>query len=162
VTKGALTIRSLEGAKTAKAGEVIFLTKGTQVAYEAAEEDTEVVYVTYPHWMDAHSRSEHAALLDISPRPLTPIETYHETANLSPRYGADGLRSRKGIPQTRARDERLESHEVQVRTARHAWGTCRAVGAGCCRRFRDYRRERWDPITSILGSHQRAWDSRED
>jgi hypothetical protein len=26
--------------------------------------DTEVVYVTYPHWMDAHSGFEHAALLD--------------------------------------------------------------------------------------------------
>ena len=64
VTKGALTIRFEEGAKTAKAGEVIFLTKGTKVAYEAAEDDTEVVYVTYPHWMDAHRQSEHAALLD--------------------------------------------------------------------------------------------------
>jgi ethanolamine utilization protein EutQ len=64
VTKGALTIRSAEGAKTAKSGEVIFLTKGTEVAYEAAEDDTEVVYVTYPHWMDAHSRSEYAGLLD--------------------------------------------------------------------------------------------------
>jgi len=38
VTRGALTIRSPEGAKTANAGEVIFLTKGTKVAYEAAEE----------------------------------------------------------------------------------------------------------------------------
>jgi ethanolamine utilization protein EutQ len=59
-----LTIRSAEGAKTAKSGEVIFLTKGTEMAYEAAEDDAEVVYVTYPHWMDAHSRSEHAGLLD--------------------------------------------------------------------------------------------------
>jgi ethanolamine utilization protein EutQ len=64
VTRGALTIRSAEGAKTANAGEVIFLTKGTKVAYEAGEDDTEVVYVTYPHWMDAHRRSEHAGLLD--------------------------------------------------------------------------------------------------
>jgi ethanolamine utilization protein EutQ len=64
VTNGALTIRSAGGAQTAKPGEVIFLTKGTKVAYEAAEDDTQVVYVTYPHWMDAHSRSEHASLLD--------------------------------------------------------------------------------------------------
>ncbi len=64
VTKGALTIRSDDGATTARAGEVIFLTKGTRVAYEAAENDTEVVYVTYPHWMVAHQRSEHAHLLD--------------------------------------------------------------------------------------------------
>ena len=64
VTKGALTIRSADGAKTARAGEVIFLTKGTAVAYESAEDDTEVVYVTYPHWMDAQTKSEHAHLLD--------------------------------------------------------------------------------------------------
>jgi ethanolamine utilization protein EutQ len=64
VTKGALTIRSVEGAKTAAAGEVIFLTKGSAIAYEAAEDDTEVVYVTYPHWMDAHTQSKHAHLLD--------------------------------------------------------------------------------------------------
>jgi ethanolamine utilization protein EutQ len=69
VTKGALIVRSAEGAKTAKAGEVIFLTKGTKVAYEAAEDDTEVVYVTYPHWMDAQRQSEHAGLLD-SYRPV--------------------------------------------------------------------------------------------
>jgi ethanolamine utilization protein EutQ len=64
VTRGALTVRSAGGAKTARAGEVIFLTRGTAVAYEAAEDDTEVVYVTYPHWMDAHAKSEHAHLLD--------------------------------------------------------------------------------------------------
>jgi ethanolamine utilization protein EutQ len=64
VTKGALTIRSVDGAKTAAAGEVIFLTKGSEIAYEAAEDDTEVVYVTYPHWMDAHTKSTHAHLLD--------------------------------------------------------------------------------------------------
>lgn len=64
VTKGALTVRSSEGAKTAKSGEVIFLTKGTKIAYEAAEDDTEVVYVSYPHWMDAHMQSEHAHLID--------------------------------------------------------------------------------------------------
>jgi ethanolamine utilization protein EutQ len=64
VTKGALTVRSADGAKTAAAGEIIFLTKGTEIAYESAEDDTEVVYVTYPHWMDAQMKSEHAHLLD--------------------------------------------------------------------------------------------------
>jgi ethanolamine utilization protein EutQ len=64
VTRGALTVRSAEGAKTAKTGEVIFLTKGTEIAYEAAEDDTEVVYVTYPHWMDAQAKSKHAHLID--------------------------------------------------------------------------------------------------
>jgi ethanolamine utilization protein EutQ len=64
VTKGALTVRFADGAKTAKAGEVIFLTKGTKVTYEAAEDATEAVYVTYPHWMDAQRKSEHAHLLE--------------------------------------------------------------------------------------------------
>jgi len=64
VTKGALTIRFAGGAKTAKAGEIIFLTAGTAIAYEAGEDDTEVVYVSYPHWMDAQQKSPHAHLLD--------------------------------------------------------------------------------------------------
>jgi ethanolamine utilization protein EutQ len=64
VTKGALTVRFADGARTAKAGEVLFLTKGTEIAYEAAEDDTEVVYVTYPHWMDAQEKSKHAHLLE--------------------------------------------------------------------------------------------------
>ena len=63
VTRGALTVRSAEGAKTAQAGEIIFLTRGTKIAYEAAQDDTEVVYVTYPHWMEAQTKSEHAHLL---------------------------------------------------------------------------------------------------
>jgi ethanolamine utilization protein EutQ len=61
VTKGALTVRFADGVKTARTGEVIFLTKGTRITYEAAEDDTEVVYVTYPHWMDVHKTSEHAS-----------------------------------------------------------------------------------------------------
>lgn len=64
ITRGALTVRSADGAKTAKAGEVIFLTKGTEIAYEAAEDDTEVAYVTYPHRMDTQTKSKHAHLLD--------------------------------------------------------------------------------------------------
>lgn len=64
VTKGAITVRSAESTKTAKVGEVIFLTKGTAIAYEAAEDDTEFVYVTYPHWMDSQTKSKHAQLLD--------------------------------------------------------------------------------------------------
>ena len=63
VTKGALTVRFSSGAKTV-GGRGDFLTKGTEVAYEAAEDETEVVYVTYPHWMDAQTRSKHADLLD--------------------------------------------------------------------------------------------------
>jgi ethanolamine utilization protein EutQ len=64
VTKGAFTVRSAGEAKTAKAGELIFLTKGTEIVYEAAEDDTEVVYVSYPHWMEVQTKSQHASLLD--------------------------------------------------------------------------------------------------
>jgi ethanolamine utilization protein EutQ len=70
-----LTIRTAEGATTAKAGEIIFLTKGTALAYEAAEDDTEVVYVSYPHWMDAQQRSEHARLLDSYHPVGEPVKT---------------------------------------------------------------------------------------
>lgn len=64
VTRGALTVRSAAGATTAQAGEIIFLTRGTAIAYEAAQDDTEVVYVTWPHWFDAQAKSEHAGLLN--------------------------------------------------------------------------------------------------
>jgi ethanolamine utilization protein EutQ len=69
VTKGALTIRHGTEVTTARVGEVIFLTKGTPVAYEAGEDDTEAVYVSYPHWLETHKESEHAHLLD-SYRPV--------------------------------------------------------------------------------------------
>lgn len=64
VTKGALTIRTDDSVTTARAGEIIFLTAGTSLAYEAGEDDTEVVYVSYPHWLETHEKSEHADLLD--------------------------------------------------------------------------------------------------
>jgi ethanolamine utilization protein EutQ len=64
VIRGALTVRSAEGTETAKAGEILFLAKGTRIAYEAAEDDTQVVYVTYPHWLDAQTKSPHAHLLE--------------------------------------------------------------------------------------------------
>ena len=35
-----------------------------ELSFEAAEDDTEVVYVSYPHWLETHSKSEHAHLLD--------------------------------------------------------------------------------------------------
>ena len=72
VTKGALTVHSAEGPTTARPGEVIFLTKGTRIAYEASEDETEVVYVTFPHWLEAHGTSEHAHLLDAYRKPGGP------------------------------------------------------------------------------------------
>ncbi len=52
VTKGHFAVQSSEGVKRAKAGEVLFLTQGTKLVYRA-DEDTELVYVTYPRWADA-------------------------------------------------------------------------------------------------------------
>jgi ethanolamine utilization protein EutQ len=64
VTKGVFTVRSTDDVTTAKAGEVIFLTKGTKVVYQGEEDNTEVVYVSYPHWFNAQRNSQHADLLD--------------------------------------------------------------------------------------------------
>jgi ethanolamine utilization protein EutQ len=65
VTKGVYSVTAEDGTKTtAKEGEVIYLAKGTKVVY-SAEEETEVVYVTYPTWMDAQRKSKYAHLLDI-------------------------------------------------------------------------------------------------
>jgi ethanolamine utilization protein EutQ len=63
VIKGRFTVRDEQGAKTAGAGEVLFLTRGTRVTY-AAEEATELVGATYPHWQDAQRRSAHARMLE--------------------------------------------------------------------------------------------------
>jgi ethanolamine utilization protein EutQ len=65
ITKGEFTVTSADGVETtARAGEVIFLRAGTPVVYSAKEGGAEVVYVTYPHWMQAHEVSKHAPFLD--------------------------------------------------------------------------------------------------
>ncbi|MGE7991739.1 hypothetical protein ACQKPE_11920 [Pseudomonas sp. NPDC089554] len=70
VTRGALTIRFEGGSKTAQQGEIIFIAKGTKVAYEAGEDDTQAVYVSYPHWLKAQQGSEHAHYLErVKPAP---------------------------------------------------------------------------------------------
>jgi ethanolamine utilization protein EutQ len=63
VTRGTLIVRTEGSVKTAKPGEIIFLKTGAQIAYEAGEDGTEAVYVSYPHWLNAQERSEHAHLL---------------------------------------------------------------------------------------------------
>jgi ethanolamine utilization protein EutQ len=63
ITKGRFTVDSDAGPRTAAVGEVIFLRAGTSVVYRA-EEDSEAVYVTHPHWHEATLRSELAAQLD--------------------------------------------------------------------------------------------------
>ena len=74
VTKGVFTVTSADGVETtARAGEVIFLRKDTPVVYSAEDEGAEVVYVTYPHWLDAQEASAHAALLEtFQPTDETP------------------------------------------------------------------------------------------
>lgn len=63
ITQGVFSVEWSGSTQTARAGEVLFLSKGTPLVYQA-EEDTELVYVTYPHWGQAQRNSEHAALLD--------------------------------------------------------------------------------------------------
>ncbi|OLF16794.1 cupin [Actinophytocola xanthii] len=59
ITRGAFTVRTAEGSVTARAGEVIYLRSGVDVVY-AADEETELVYVTHPHWLAATGRSPYA------------------------------------------------------------------------------------------------------
>ena len=64
VTKGSFTVHSVDGVQTAKAGEVLWLTKGTKVVYQGEEDNTELVTVTYPHWEEATHKSNHDDLLN--------------------------------------------------------------------------------------------------
>src|SRR5579872_5769241 len=51
ITKGVFAVHDGNGAHIARAGEIIFLRRGIKVVYEGIE-DAELVYVTYPHWLD--------------------------------------------------------------------------------------------------------------
>ncbi|WET78708.1 cupin [Amycolatopsis sp. QT-25] len=63
ITSGTFTVEGPSGSVTAQAGEVIYLRSGTEVTY-VADEDTELVYVTYPHWLEATESSVEAHRLD--------------------------------------------------------------------------------------------------
>lgn len=63
VTKGRYGVITEDGPVIASPGEIIFLTKGTKLTY-VAEEESEVVYVSYPHWAVAQSESENAHFMD--------------------------------------------------------------------------------------------------
>lgn len=63
VTRGVFSVVVRGNATTARAGDAIFLPKGTALTYRA-EADAEVVYVSYPHWAAATRASEHAGALD--------------------------------------------------------------------------------------------------
>jgi ketosteroid isomerase-like protein len=63
--QGAFAVTSADGVETtARAGEILFMRAGTPVVYSAKEEGAELVYVTYPHWAEAHAASEYAPFLD--------------------------------------------------------------------------------------------------
>lgn len=63
ITQGTFSVVVDGNVTTARAGEAIFLPKGTALAYRA-EEAAELVYVTYPHWAEATRASGYAAALD--------------------------------------------------------------------------------------------------
>ncbi|OJY31448.1 MAG: hypothetical protein BGO98_15420 [Myxococcales bacterium 68-20] len=63
ITKGRFTVIAHGRETTARAGEAIFLPKGTPLTYRA-DEATELVYVTFPHWAEATRKSEHAKALE--------------------------------------------------------------------------------------------------
>jgi ethanolamine utilization protein EutQ len=63
VTRGRFSVESGGATTTAGPGEVIYLHKGTDLVYRA-EEDTELVYVSHPHWMEATAASPFAARID--------------------------------------------------------------------------------------------------
>lgn len=62
VTKGRFAVDSGGTSTVAGPGEVIYLSPDTPVVYRA-EEESEVVYVSYPHWMEATERSPYAERL---------------------------------------------------------------------------------------------------
>jgi ethanolamine utilization protein EutQ (cupin superfamily) len=67
VTKGTLSVRSAAGVRTAAAGEVVSLTKGTRVVFQGEEDGTEVVFVTFMSWFDAHRAENPLAVEDVRP-----------------------------------------------------------------------------------------------
>ncbi|ONI70693.1 cupin [Actinosynnema sp. ALI-1.44] len=59
ITKGSFTVDGPDGPVTAGVGEVIYLRADTEVLY-VANDETELVYVTYPHWFEATEKSAEA------------------------------------------------------------------------------------------------------
>lgn len=63
VTKGRFAVDTAGTSTVAGPGEVIYLSSGTPIVYRAVE-DSELVYVSYPHWFEATSRSPYADRLN--------------------------------------------------------------------------------------------------
>lgn len=69
VTRGRFAVDVGDTSVVASTGEVIYLSPGTPVVYRAVE-DSEVVYVSYPHWVEATEASPHAhRLAEFAPEP---------------------------------------------------------------------------------------------
>ncbi|WP_116952798.1 cupin [Jiangella endophytica] len=69
VTRGRFSVESGGAVTTATAGQVIYLRAGTDLVYRA-DEESEVVYVSHPHWMAATESSPHAGrLAEFQPVP---------------------------------------------------------------------------------------------
>lgn len=79
VTSGAFSVTSGDGRKTARAGELIFLRRGTKLEYSAGDEGAEVVYVMHPHPAQTELYTEHSEL----------VATFHPVDATPPRF-ADG------------------------------------------------------------------------
>lgn len=62
VTRGRFSVESGGTVTTAAAGEVIYLRAGTDLIYRA-DEESEVVYVSHPHWLAATESSPYAERL---------------------------------------------------------------------------------------------------
>lgn len=73
ITRGTFSVVAGGKVTTARAGEAIFLPKGTQLTYRA-EDEAELVYVSYPHWAEATRKSGHAPALEFF-HPVPPAAT---------------------------------------------------------------------------------------
>jgi len=73
ITRGTFSVVAGGNVTTARAGEAIFLPRGTELTYRA-EDDAELVYVSYPHWAEATRRSAHAPALELF-HPVPPAVT---------------------------------------------------------------------------------------
>lgn len=99
VTSGAFSVTSAAGKKTARAGELIYLRRGTNLTYSVEEEGAEVVYVMHPHPTATELYTDHAEMV----AAFQPAET------APPRY-ADG-KAEENIALLKAIYDPLESGE---------------------------------------------------
>ena len=63
ITRGVFSVVVGDRVTTARAGEALFLPRGTSLTYRA-EDRAELIYISYPHWAAATRASEHAGALD--------------------------------------------------------------------------------------------------